>query len=95
MMDGSVPKSLTEYSEKCATVLCCLRVCRVFEVQNSLEFSTNVDITSYKDGKRYTHNPDGRAVPQVVWDCFEVSIKSSIDLIHLRLLPGWVFHTAP
>ena len=47
-------------------VMCCLAR------QNSVEFSTNIDITSYQDGQRYTHNPEGRAVAQVVWDFFEV-----------------------
>lgn len=43
-------------------------------LQNNVEFTTNIDITSYQDGKRETHNPDGRAMPQVVWDFFQVSI---------------------
>lgn len=44
-------------------------------LQNSVEFTTNIDITSYQDGQRETHNPDGRAVPQVVWDFFQVSVS--------------------
>lgn len=30
--------------------------------EHYLEFTKNVDITSYKDGVRETHNPEGRAV---------------------------------
>ncbi|ALC48872.1 CG2982 [Drosophila busckii] len=36
-------------------------------LRNHLEFTTNIDITSYKDGVRETHNPDGRAMPPAVW----------------------------
>ncbi|KAF7395281.1 hypothetical protein HZH68_009331 [Vespula germanica] len=33
-------------------------------------FTKNIDITSYIDGIRETHNPSGRAVPTVVWDYY-------------------------
>ncbi|KAL2715006.1 bifunctional lysine-specific demethylase and histidyl-hydroxylase NO66 isoform X3 [Vespula squamosa] len=33
-------------------------------------FTKNIDITSYVDGTRETHNPSGRAVPTVVWDYY-------------------------
>lgn len=33
-------------------------------------FTQNIDITSYSDGKRETHNPPGRALPSVVWDYY-------------------------
>ncbi|XP_043262741.1 ribosomal oxygenase 1 isoform X2 [Colletes gigas] len=33
-------------------------------------FSKNIDITSYENGVRDTHNPIGRAVPTVVWDYY-------------------------
>ncbi|KAH8392949.1 hypothetical protein KR200_001325, partial [Drosophila serrata] len=35
--------------------------------QHHLEFTTNIDITSYTDGKRETLNPEGRAKPPTVW----------------------------
>ncbi|XP_012259857.2 ribosomal oxygenase 1 [Athalia rosae] len=35
-----------------------------------LQFTKNVDVTSYSDGKRETHNPIGRALPSVVWDYY-------------------------
>ncbi|XP_020627821.1 bifunctional lysine-specific demethylase and histidyl-hydroxylase NO66-like isoform X2 [Orbicella faveolata] len=34
-------------------------------------FSVNLDVTSYRDGKRETHNPRGRAHAPVVWDYYE------------------------
>ena len=43
-----------------------------YNFQQYLEFTVNIDITSYQDGERCTHNPEGRAVPQVVWDYFQV-----------------------
>ncbi|XP_060823443.1 ribosomal oxygenase 1 [Bombus pascuorum] len=33
-------------------------------------FTKNIDITSYENGIRETHNPVGRAVPSVVWDYY-------------------------
>lgn len=36
----------------------------------NIQFTKNVDITSYVDGKRETHNPEGRAHPHVVWDYY-------------------------
>ncbi|XP_070614312.1 ribosomal oxygenase 1 [Erythrolamprus reginae] len=37
---------------------------------HSVQFGVNLDVTSYEDGKRETHNPAGRAVPAVVWDFY-------------------------
>ncbi|CAH0682959.1 unnamed protein product [Spodoptera exigua] len=36
----------------------------------NIQFTKNIDITSYVDGKRETHNPDGRAHPHIVWDFY-------------------------
>ncbi|KAH8415793.1 hypothetical protein KR222_001116, partial [Zaprionus bogoriensis] len=36
-------------------------------IRNHLEFTTNIDVTSYENGERQTHNPDGRAMPPTVW----------------------------
>lgn len=36
----------------------------------SIEFTKNIDITSYVDGKRETHNPEGKAHPHLVWDYY-------------------------
>jgi len=38
--------------------------------QNFIKFGKNIDITSYVDGIRETHNPEGRALPAVVWDYY-------------------------
>ncbi|XP_050524290.1 ribosomal oxygenase 1 [Daktulosphaira vitifoliae] len=37
---------------------------------NNLQYGTNVDITSYTNFVRETHNPVGRAFPHVVWDYY-------------------------
>lgn len=33
-----------------------------------IEFTKNLDLTSYENGERQTHNPEGRAVPAAVWE---------------------------
>ena len=42
--------------------------------QKDVKFGVNLDITSYTNGKRKTHNPDGRAYSPVVWDFYKVRI---------------------
>ncbi|XP_038076046.1 ribosomal oxygenase 1-like [Patiria miniata] len=39
--------------------------------ENDLQFTTNIDVTTYTDGKRETHNPVGRAHAPVVWDFYK------------------------
>ena len=36
-----------------------------------MEFTKNIDITSYEEQTRLTHNPIGRAMPPVVWDYYQ------------------------
>ncbi|XP_041979906.1 bifunctional lysine-specific demethylase and histidyl-hydroxylase NO66 [Aricia agestis] len=36
----------------------------------NIQFTKNIDITSYKDEQRETHNPEGRAHPHLVWDYY-------------------------
>ncbi|XP_014357030.2 bifunctional lysine-specific demethylase and histidyl-hydroxylase NO66 [Papilio machaon] len=36
----------------------------------NIQYTKNIDITSYEDGKRETHNPVGRALPHTVWDFY-------------------------
>lgn len=36
----------------------------------NIQFTKNIDITSYISGKRETHNPEGRALPHLVWDYY-------------------------
>lgn len=39
--------------------------------ENYLEFTKNIDITSYKNGVRETHNPEGRATTPSVWNFYD------------------------
>ncbi|XP_052740906.1 bifunctional lysine-specific demethylase and histidyl-hydroxylase NO66 [Bicyclus anynana] len=36
----------------------------------NIQYTKNIDITSYVDKKRETHNPEGRAHPHIVWDFY-------------------------
>lgn len=40
--------------------------------KNSLYYTRNVDVVSYANGKRETHNPEGsvRAMPLALWDAY-------------------------
>ncbi|XP_068088266.1 ribosomal oxygenase 1 isoform X2 [Hyperolius riggenbachi] len=38
---------------------------------DNVQFGVNLDVTSYSDGVRETHNPPGRALPPIVWDYFK------------------------
>lgn len=38
--------------------------------ENVLYFNKHLDVTSYSNGERETHNQDGRAQPHVVWDYY-------------------------
>ena len=38
--------------------------------KDHVEYTTNVDVTSYKDGQRTTLNPDGRANASELWDFY-------------------------
>ncbi|XP_077409243.1 ribosomal oxygenase 1 isoform X2 [Vanacampus margaritifer] len=39
--------------------------------QEDVQYGVNLDVTRYKNGKRQTHNPPGRALPYTVWDFYE------------------------
>lgn len=39
--------------------------------QENIHFGVNVDVTTFTDGKRETHNPAGRAHAPVVWDFYQ------------------------
>ncbi|KAI4802219.1 hypothetical protein KUCAC02_020071 [Chaenocephalus aceratus] len=39
--------------------------------QDEVQYGVNLDVTSYTNGKRETHNPPGRALPFTVWDFYE------------------------
>lgn len=51
-----------------------------------VEFTKNLDVTSYVDGVRETHNPEGRALPPIVKDFYD-------DGCSLRLLNPQTFLT--
>ncbi|KAG9484174.1 hypothetical protein GDO78_009863 [Eleutherodactylus coqui] len=39
--------------------------------EDNVQFGVNLDVTSYSNGVRETHNPPGRALPLVVWDYYK------------------------
>ncbi|XP_039981107.1 ribosomal oxygenase 1 isoform X2 [Xiphias gladius] len=39
--------------------------------EEDVQYGVNLDVTSYTNGKRETHNPPGRALPFTVWDFYE------------------------
>ncbi|XP_044025410.1 ribosomal oxygenase 1 [Siniperca chuatsi] len=39
--------------------------------QEDVQYGVNLDVTSYTNGMRETHNPPGRAVPFTVWNFYE------------------------
>lgn len=39
--------------------------------RDDVQYGVNLDVTSYTNGKRETHNPPGRALPFTVWDFYE------------------------
>ena len=39
--------------------------------ERHLIFTKNIDLTSYENGERRTHNPSGKAYPAVVWDHYQ------------------------
>ncbi|KAF3703005.1 Ribosomal oxygenase 1 Bifunctional lysine-specific demethylase and histidyl-hydroxylase NO66 [Channa argus] len=39
--------------------------------EEDVQYGVNLDVTSYTNGKRQTHNPPGRALPFTVWDFYE------------------------
>ncbi|XP_075939847.1 ribosomal oxygenase 1 [Anarhichas minor] len=38
--------------------------------QEDVQYGVNLDVTSYSNGRRETHNPAGRALPFTVWDFY-------------------------
>ncbi|XP_076612681.1 ribosomal oxygenase 1 [Chaetodon auriga] len=39
--------------------------------EEDVQYGVNLDVTSYTNGTRETHNPPGRALPFTVWDFYE------------------------
>lgn len=46
-----------------------------FFLKENVQYGVNLDITSYVNGKRETHNPPGRALPFTVWDFYDVRME--------------------
>ena len=49
----------------------------LFVNQERVNFTDNVDVVTYVNGKRETHNPTGRAYAPVVWDFYQVTSSSN------------------
>ena len=57
--------------------------------QENIQYSVNLDIVSYEDDRRETHNPVGRAYAPVVWDYYQVSqFRHSVYFSSLGLFSG-------
>lgn len=37
---------------------------------HNIEYTKNIDVTSYREGKRETHNPEGRVLPPDMWQFY-------------------------
>ena len=48
--------------------------------KNYIEYSVNLDVTTYENGVRETHNTEGRVLASVMWDYYQVIKMMSIDL---------------
>uniref|UniRef100_A0A8D0G785 Bifunctional lysine-specific demethylase and histidyl-hydroxylase n=1 Tax=Sphenodon punctatus TaxID=8508 RepID=A0A8D0G785_SPHPU len=57
---------------------------------SDVQFGVNVDVTSYVDGKRETHNPVGRALPAVVWDFYRNGC--SLRMLNPQTFSSTVWH---
>ncbi|XP_060617205.2 ribosomal oxygenase 1 [Anolis sagrei] len=55
-----------------------------------VQFGVNLDVTSYQDGKRETHNPVGRALPAVVWDFYQNGC--SLRMLNPQAFSSTVWH---
>lgn len=53
--------------------------------EEKIQYTKHLDVTSYSDGKRQTHNMMGQAYPSVVWDYYNNGCS-------LRLLNPQIFH---
>lgn len=65
------PKLIKRNDNKYYSSLLSMEMIDMMLRENYLEFTKNIDITSYRDGVRETHNPEGRATPSSTWSFFE------------------------
>lgn len=56
-------------------------------LQEDVQYGVNLDITSYTNGMRETHNPPGRALPYTVWDFYKVTDPPSTFVSNLGDCP--------
>ncbi|NXU57061.1 RIOX1 oxygenase, partial [Turnix velox] len=54
-----------------------------------VDFGTHLDVTSYSEGVRETHNPSGRALPAVVWDFYQNGCSLRLLSPQTFSLPVW------
>ena len=52
--------------------------------EKNIRYDVNLDVTTYQNGVRETHNIEGRAFPSVVWDYYNVRhFQSLFKLVHI------------
>lgn len=96
-MDGSPPKSLIEYCIRC--VLGHFHSLIYLPLQDSLQYTVNINVTSFEDNKRQTHNPIGKVYPSTLWQYFMVQystivcISSLLFVMYYRMAVQYSFLT--
>lgn len=74
------PKSRDYYSSLLST-----EIINSMLKDHHLEYTKNIDVTSYRDGERETHNPCGRATTPSIWNFYA-------DGCSIRILNPQTFH---
>ncbi|XP_048737323.1 ribosomal oxygenase 1-like isoform X2 [Ostrea edulis] len=62
-----VQRHMTQYNDGWFSTAELDRILR----NENVQFTTNLDVTTFTNGQRETHNPVGRAYPSVVWDFYQ------------------------
>lgn len=65
------PKLIKRSNKSYYSSLISMEVIDTMLRDNYIEFTKNIDITSYRDGVRETHNPEGRATTPALWTFYE------------------------
>lgn len=58
--------------------------------EDIVTFGVNLDVTSYFDGEKETHTPNGRALPVVVWDFYKSGC--SLRLLNPQVFSGTIWN---
>jgi len=74
----------TEDKDRFKTLFSTKSLDNILRTQRVL-YGKNLDVTSYEDDKRETHNPEGRVYPAVLWDFFNNGCS-------VRMLNPQTFH---